>query len=98
MTTAEIRAPTRIATCCRQGVAPTRKPVLRSCEIVPPLDEAMQTIPAIDRAPSRYCDPTQPSITKITHVSSRVAIVIPEIGFDDDPITPVIRELTVTNR
>ena len=27
-----------------------------------------------------------------------MAIVIPEIGLDDEPITPVIRELTVTNR
>ena len=25
-------------------------------------------------------------------------MVIPEIGLDDEPITPVIRELTVTNR
>ena len=61
MTTAEIRAPTRIETCCFQGVAPTRKPVLRSCEVVPPLDEAMQTIPAIDSAVRRYSGPTQPS-------------------------------------
>ena len=60
MTTAEIKAPTRIATCCFQGVAPTRKPVLRSCEVVPPLDEAMQTTPAIESAVRRYSGPTQP--------------------------------------
>ena len=98
MTTAETSAPTRIATCCFHGVAPTRKPVLRSCEVVPPLDDAMQTTPAIDSAVRRYSGPTQPSTTKIRQVKSSVAIVIPEIGFDDEPITPVIRELTVTNR
>ena len=64
----DVSAPTRIATCCFQGVAPTRKPVLRSCEVVPPLDEAMQTTPAIDSAVRRYSGPTQPSRTKIRQV------------------------------
>ena len=58
----------------------------------------MQTIAAMDSAVTRYCSPIHPSRTKIRHVNSRVAIVIPEIGFDDDPISPVIRELTVTKR
>ena len=58
----------------------------------------MQTTPAIERATRRYCGPTQPSRTKIRQVSRSVAIVMPEIGFDDEPITPVIRELTVTKR
>ena len=98
MTMAEVKAPTRIATCCFQGVAPTRKPVFRSCDVVPPLDDAMQTTPAIDSAVSRYSGPTQPSTTKIRQVRSSVAIVMPEIGLDDEPITPVMRELTVTNR
>ena len=35
---------------------------------------------------------------KIRHVNSSVATVIPEIGFEDDPISPVSREETVTNR
>src|SRR5438270_3361310 len=98
MTMADTRAPIRIETCCFQGVAPTRKPVLRSCEVVPPLDDAMQTTPAIDSAVMRYSGPTQPSTTKIRQVNSSVAMVIPEIGLDDEPITPVIRELTVTNK
>ena len=97
MNRAEIKAPTRIEICCFQGVAPTRKPVFRSCEVVPPFDDAMQTIPAIESAVIRYSGPTQPSNTKIRHVSKSVAIVMPEIGLDDEPITPVIRELTVTN-
>src|SRR5258707_15882707 len=97
MNSADIKAPTRIEICCCHGVAPTRKPVFKSCEVVPPLDEAIHTIPAIDSAVMRYSGPIQPSNTKIRHVSNKVAIVMPEIGLDDDPITPVIRELTVTN-
>jgi hypothetical protein len=31
-------------------------------------------------------------------VKRRVATVMPEIGFDDDPISPVMREDTVTKR
>ena len=31
-------------------------------------------------------------------VSSRVATVIPEIGLEDEPISPVRRDETVTNR
>src|SRR5258708_29681133 len=31
-------------------------------------------------------------------VNSKVATVIPEIGFDDEPISPVSRDDTVTNR
>ena len=53
----------------------------------PPLDEAMQTTPAIDRATRRYWGPTQPSTTKIRQVSSRVAIVMPEIGLEGEPMT-----------
>src|SRR5277367_5332181 len=98
ITTADVSAPTRIASCCDLGVAPTRKPVLRSWEVVPPFDAAMQTIPAIESAASRYSGPTQSFRTKIRHVKSKVATVIPEIGFDDEPISPVSRELTVTKR
>ena len=42
-TSAETSAPNRIAICWSRGVAPTRKPVLRSCEVVPPFEAAMQT-------------------------------------------------------
>ena len=98
MTSAEVSAPTRMATCCFHGVAPTRKPVFKSCDVVPPLDDAMQTTPAIESAVKRNSGPTQPSRTKIRQTSSSVAIVMPEMGFDDEPITPVIRELTVTNK
>ena len=39
-----------------------------------------------------------PSATKITHVMISVAIVIPEIGFEDDPISPVMRDDTVAKK
>ena len=32
------------------------------------------------------------------HVSSKVAMVMPEIGLEDEPISPVRRRETVTNR
>ena len=35
---------------------------------------------------------------KIKQVSSNVATVMPEIGFDEEPISPVSRDETVTNR
>src|ERR671931_651166 len=89
MTTAEVRAPIRIAYCWYFGVAPTRKPVFRSCEVVPPLDDAMHTTAATDREVSIADTSRRPTRTKIRHVSSSVAMVMPEIGFDDDPTSPV---------
>jgi hypothetical protein len=41
--------------------------------------------------------PVQPSSRKIRQVSSRVATVMPEIGLDEEPSSPVSREETVTN-
>src|SRR5689334_13350403 len=88
----------RIAYCCLYGVAPTRNPVLRSCDVVPPLLDAMHTTAAIVRAVSIASGPLRPSSTKIRQTKSRVAMVIPEIGLDDDPTSPVSRLETVTNR
>ena len=47
MHSAEESAPTRMAICCRDGVAPTRYPVFRSCEVVPPLEMATQAMAAM---------------------------------------------------
>src|SRR5215470_19376121 len=91
-TKADASAPTRMATCWNLGVEPTRKPVLRSCEVVPPLEAAIQTMPPMERAVTKYGGAVHPMIRKTRHVSSNVATVIPEIGFDDDPISPVNRE------
>src|SRR5688572_31104543 len=89
-TNADASAPIRMATCCRHGVPPTQNPVFRSCEVVPPFEAAMQTIPPIDSAVTKKgSGAVQPSIRKTRQVSSKVATVIPEIGFEDEPISPV---------
>src|SRR3954469_20946035 len=98
ITTAEMRAPTRMAYCMALGVPPTRKPVLSDCAVVPPLDEAMHTTAAMDRASTRSTEEVQPSPRKIRQVSMRVATVMPEIGLLELPISPVSRLDTVTNR
>ena len=41
--TAEVSTPTSSPICCRLGVAPSKKPVLRSCEVSPAMDAAMAT-------------------------------------------------------
>src|SRR5262245_48053894 len=94
MTMAEVKAPIKMASCCHLGVAPTKKPVFKSCDVVPPLEDAMHTTAAIDMAVSRSGMPVKPKIKKIKHVNNRVAIVIPEIGFDDEPTSPVKRDDT----
>src|SRR5215207_5906173 len=58
----------------------------------------MHTTPAIVSAVSVSAFVTLPSAKKIKQVKSKVATVIPEIGFDDEPISPVSRDDTVTNR
>ena len=98
-TRADASAPTRMAICIRHGVPPTQKPVFKSCEVVPPFDAAMQTMPPIDKAVTKYGSAAvQPSARKTRQVIKSVATVIPEIGFDDEPTSPVRRDETVTNK
>src|SRR6185503_11608378 len=88
-----------MAICWFLGVAPTRNPVLRSCEVVPPFEAAIQTMPPMDNAVMKYGSAAvQPSIRNASDVISSVATVMPEIGFDDEPTSPVSRDDTVTNR
>ena len=94
----EASVPIRIAICCDFGVEPTRKPVFRSCEIVPPFDDAMQTMPPMESAVTKYGGAVQPMMRKMRHVSKSVAIIMPEVGQDDEPTSPVSREPTVTKR
>src|SRR5437879_10343096 len=96
ITRAEVTAPTRMAYCMARGVPPTRKPVLSDWAVVPPLDEAMQTTAAMDRASRRSFELVQPRARKMRQVSIRVATVMPEIGLDVEPISPVSRADTVT--
>src|SRR5688572_23435387 len=58
----------------------------------------MQTTAPTQRAMGEYHSPVQPSATKIVQVRISVAIVIPEIGLDDDPISPTMRDETVTKK
>src|SRR6267143_3441817 len=97
-TRADTNAPTKIAICWYFGVEPTRNPVFRSCEVVPPFEAAMQTMPTIESAVTKYGGAVHPIIKNTRHVNSSVATVIPEIGFDEEPTSPVKREETVTKR
>ena len=47
MTNDEASTPRNRPFCWSDGVAPTRKPVFRSCEVLPALAAAMQTTPPI---------------------------------------------------
>src|SRR3954453_6080099 len=80
------------------GVAPTRYPVFRSCDVPPACAAAMHTMAPTQIAIGEYVSPVQPSATKIEQVRISVAIVMPEIGFDEVPMRPVMRDETVTNR
>src|SRR6266446_10700652 len=78
--------------CCDRGVAPRRNPVLRSWLVAPAFAEPMQTTAPIERATAANEPPVQPTARKIRHVAMSVAIVIPEIGLDDEPISPTSLE------
>src|SRR2546428_269907 len=58
----------------------------------------MHTTAATVRAVDMAAGSVWPNQKKITHVSKRVAMVIPEIGLEDEPISPVKRDDTVTKR
>ena len=47
---AEDKAPARMAYCCNRGVEPTKKPVFKSCEVVPALLQEIQTIAPTESA------------------------------------------------
>ncbi len=58
----------------------------------------MQTIAPTESAVTYAPPPVLPMSRKIRQVKSSVATVMPEIGLEDEPISPVSREDTVTNR
>src|SRR5713101_5253836 len=59
---------------------------------------AMQAMAAMESAAILYGALTHPSEKKMSEVMSSVATVMPEMGFDELPTSPVRRELTVTKR
>src|SRR5947209_2657944 len=87
-----------MAICWYFGVEPTRKPVFKSCDVVPPFEDAMQTMPPIESAVTKKGGAVQPMMRKTRHVSRSVATVMPDMGFDEEPTSPVRRDETVTNR
>ena len=98
MAKVETQTPISNAICCLRGVAPIRKPVLRSCEVSPALADAMHTTPPIVIASAAKDGAVQPFTRKIADVAIKVAMVMPEIGLAELPINPTMREETVTKR
>jgi len=72
--------------------------VLRSCAVVPPLLAAIPTMAAVVSAMKRSAGEVQPSTRKRRQVESSVATVIPEVGLEELPISPVMRAETVTKK
>ena len=66
--------------------------------MVPPFEMAMQATAAMLKAATLYGALTQPKAKKIKDVIKSVATVMPEMGFEELPTSPVSRELTVTKR
>src|SRR3954462_7192776 len=91
-------APMNCPNCWRAGVAPTRNPVFRSCEMSPAFDAAMQTTVPTVRIAARADGAFQPNSTKITETPSSVTSVIADVGFDETPIRPTMREDTTTKQ
>ena len=58
----------------------------------------MQTTPPIVSASTLYAFAVHPATRNIAHVAISVAIVMPLTGFDELPISPLIRDATVTNK
>src|SRR6476646_6160133 len=58
----------------------------------------MQTTPPIVIARAENAVPVQPMTRNMAHVAIRVAMAMPEIGLEELPINPVMRDETVTKR
>src|SRR5205814_6754985 len=64
----------------------------------PAFDAATQTTVPTVRIAARADGSCQPHNTKITETPSSVTSVIAEVGFDDTPINPTIRDETTTKQ
>src|SRR5262249_8605166 len=69
-----------------------------SWDVAPALAAATQTIAPTQSATAWYTSPVRPRATNTTQVAMIVAIVIPEIGFEEVPMIPTMREETVTKK
>src|SRR5437763_6844742 len=91
-------APRNCPNYCFAGVAPTRKPVFRSCEMSPAFDAAIQTTVPPGRIAQRADGSVQPHSTKTMEAPSSVTSVIAEVGFEETPISPTMRDDTTTKQ
>src|SRR3954454_11536076 len=91
-------APRNWPNCCFAGVAPTRNPVFKSCEMSPAFDAAMQTTVPTVRMAARADGSVQPHSTNTTDAPSSVTSVIAEVGFEETPISPTMRDDTTTKQ
>src|SRR5216684_1569914 len=64
----------------------------------PAFEAAIQTTVPTVRMAARADGSVQPHITKTTEAPSNVTSVIAEVGFDDTPISPTIRDDTTTKQ
>src|ERR1700677_3263680 len=94
----ETITPIMMAICCFNGVAPMRYPVLRSCEVSPAFEAAMQTTPPMVMARAPKAGAVQPLTRKMAAVAMSVAMVMPETGDADEPTMPTFRGLTGPRR
>ena len=81
------------------GVAPTMKPVLRSCEVAPAIGRGDADDGADAERDGRVgvAGPAERR-RRCVQVRISVAIVMPEIGFDELPMRPVMRDETVAKK
>src|SRR5210317_2087306 len=96
--TAEVRTPISSAVCCRRGVATSRKPVLRSCDVSPDIDAAIATTQPTVNAAALPIVSVQPNSRNMEAVPSNAAIVMPLVGLLVTPTRPTIRDATVTKK
>src|SRR6185503_15164200 len=91
-------APMNCPNCCLAGVAPTRYPVFRSCEMSPAFEAAMQTTVPTVRIAARAEGSVQPQATKTIETPRSVTSVIADVGFDETPMSPTKRDDTTTKQ
>ena len=98
MATAETHTPISSPYCCFFGVAPRRKPVLRSCDVSPAIAAMMQMTEPMAIAPTMPSEPVEPLAFSAMVEMSSVAMAMPETGLFDDQISPTMREETVAKK
>ena len=95
---ADVMTPISSDTCCRRGVAPSRYPVFRSCDVSPEIEAAIATTQPTVSAVALPSVSVQPSARKMEAVPSNDAIVMPLVGLLVTPTRPTMRDATVTKK